>query len=40
MNYGRHAKLIESWNEHRAILEAVRVRDLEAATKALEANIQ
>ena len=40
MNYERHANLIESWNEHRAILEAVRVRDLEAATEALEANIQ
>jgi DNA-binding GntR family transcriptional regulator len=38
--YTRHEDLMESYREHEAIVEAIRKRNLEAAIKALEANIQ
>jgi GntR family transcriptional regulator, rspAB operon transcriptional repressor len=40
LHYGRHEDLMESYREHAMILQAVRDRDLVAATAALERNIQ
>lgn len=40
VNYSRLSGLMESYAEHRAILEAIRARDLHAASKALEVNIR
>jgi GntR family transcriptional repressor for pyruvate dehydrogenase complex len=40
LRYARFDNLIESYNEHRAILEAIEARDRNAAIKAVKANIQ
>jgi DNA-binding GntR family transcriptional regulator len=40
LHYGRHEDLMESYQEHAEILEAVRNRDADAARAALERNIQ
>jgi DNA-binding GntR family transcriptional regulator len=39
LRYSRHASLMESYEEHRAIAEAIIARDLPAALAALGANI-
>lgn len=38
--YSRHKNLMESYEEHRLILEAICNKDLKSAVKALEQNIQ
>ncbi len=38
--YSRHSDLIESYNEHHAIYEAIRAGDRDAAVQRLKANIQ
>ncbi len=40
MHYSRHGDMMQSLDEHKAILDAIRKRDLQAAIKALEENIQ
>ena len=40
MNYGRHENLLDSYYEHRNILDAIRAGDLPAAQAALAVNIQ
>mgnify|MGYP002725835199 CR=1 FL=1 len=40
MHYSRHKNMAQSYEEHVAILDAVRARDLQRAVKALTANIQ
>jgi len=40
MQYNRFDNLVDSYDEHRAILEAIRAGDKEAALTALAANIQ
>ena len=40
LRYTRFTKLIESYNEHRGILEAIEAKDRPAALKALRDNIQ
>ncbi|MBI1348437.1 GntR family transcriptional regulator [bacterium] len=39
LRYTRHASLLDSYDEHVAVLEALRRHDLEAAVALLEANI-
>ncbi|MCS6851040.1 MAG: FCD domain-containing protein [Gemmataceae bacterium] len=36
----RHSNLMESFREHKAVLDALRRKDAEAAVRALQANIQ
>jgi len=38
--YSRHDDLLESWREHRAIVDAARAGDAAAASAALRANIR
>lgn len=40
LRYTRHADLLESYHEHRAVVDAIRRGDRRAAVKALETNIQ
>lgn len=40
LHYSRHTSMMESHSEHVAIVDAIRERDLKAAVKALQANIQ
>jgi DNA-binding GntR family transcriptional regulator len=38
--YSRHKDLLESYEEHRAIVQAIKDRNLKAALAALVGNIQ
>lgn len=40
MHYGRHTNLMDSYHEHKAIVDAIRDGDKKAAVNALQANIQ
>lgn len=40
LRYTRHRSLMESYQEHKAVVEALRRKDRAAAVRALEANIQ
>ena len=40
LHYSRHRNMMESYQEHAAIVEAIRRKDRKAAIEALTANIQ